>query len=88
MSLIKKPSQAKYITLSKKTRLTEDTYLKMLEYTEWNQSLDGDKDTDFLIEEALKFVFESDKEFKKYQKSNKVKSKPVHVEEVKEELAY
>jgi len=88
MSLIKKPSQAKYITLSKKTSLTEDTYLKMLEYIEWNKSLDGEKDTDFLIEESLKFVFDSDKEFKKYQKSNKFKSKPVHVEEVKEELAY
>jgi len=88
MSLIKKPSQAKYINLSKKIRLTEETYIRMLEYIEWNPSLDGEKDTDFLIEEALKFVFESDKEFKKYQKSKNAKSKPVHVEEVQEELAY
>jgi len=86
MSLIKKPNQAKYINLSKKTRLTEETYLRMLEYIEWNPSLDGDKDTDFLIEESLKFVFESDKEFKKYQKSKNAKSKPVNVEEVQEEL--
>lgn len=70
MTIIKKPKPPKYETLAKKVKLTEDTYLTMLEYIDWNPSLNKD-DFDFLIEESLKHVFETDKSFKKHLKSEK-----------------
>ena len=72
MPVIQKPKPTTYTTLSKKVKLTEETYLKMLEYLEWNKSLDGENDTDFLLDQSLQLVFENDREFKKYlkEKSN------------------
>ena len=68
MTIIKKPEPISFITLPKKLKITEDTYMKMLEYIEWHKSLD-ESDIDFMIEESLKHVFENDKEFKKYLKN-------------------
>ena len=66
MPSIKKPSAPNYTTLPKKVRITEETYFKMMEYLEWNPSLYGENDIDFLIEESIKIALESDKEFKSY----------------------
>ncbi len=71
MPSIKKPSAPNYTTLPKKVRITEQTYLKMLEYLDWNPSLDGENDINFLIEESIKIALESDKEFKRRNKFNK-----------------
>ena len=66
MSSIKKPSAPNYTTLPKKVRITEQTYLKMSEYLDWNPSLEGENDINFLIEESIKIALESDKEFKEW----------------------
>lgn len=79
MPSITKPSAPNYTTLPKKVRITEETYLKMLEYLDWNPSLDGENDIDFLIEESIKIALESDKDFKR---RNKVKKTPVAKEGV------
>lgn len=71
MPSIKKPSAPNYTTLPKKVRITEETYSKMMEYLEWNTSLDGENDIDFLIEESIKIALESDKEFKRRNKIKK-----------------
>ena len=68
MPVISKPTAQTYTTLPKKVRLTEDTYLKMLEYLEWNPSLDSENDIDFLIDESIKIAIESDKDFKRRNK--------------------
>ncbi|MCF6777894.1 hypothetical protein L3V83_15100 [Thiotrichales bacterium 19X7-9] len=68
MAIINKPEPTAFTTLPKKIKITEDTYIRMLEYIEWHQSLD-ESDIDFMIEESLKHVFENDKEFKKYLKT-------------------
>jgi hypothetical protein len=68
MPVIEKPKAPTYTTLPKKVKVTEDTYLKAIEYLDWNTSLDGEADLDFLIDQALQVVFESDREFKKYLK--------------------
>ena len=80
MPVIEKPKLPEYTTLPKKIKVTEDTYLKAIEYLDWNQSLDGENDLDFLIDQALQLVFESDREFKKYLKENKNMSKQKVVE--------
>ncbi|GGG08922.1 MULTISPECIES: hypothetical protein [Cysteiniphilum] len=71
MPMIEKPKSPTYTTLPKKIKVTEDTYLKAIEYLDWNKSLDGEKDLDFLIDQALQVVFDGDREFKKYLKENK-----------------
>ncbi|WP_440994722.1 hypothetical protein [Cysteiniphilum litorale] len=71
MPMIEKPKLPTYITLPKKIKVTEETYLKAIEYLDWNASLDGEKDLDFLIDQALQVVFDGDREFKKYLKENK-----------------
>ena len=71
MPMIEKPKSPTYTTLPKKIKVTEDTYLKAVEYLDWNASLDGEKDLDFLIDQALQVVFDGDREFKKYLKENK-----------------
>ena len=43
----------------------------MLEYLDWNPSLDGENDIDFLIEESIKIALESDKDFKRRNKVKK-----------------
>ena len=78
MPSITKPSAPIYTTLPKKVRITEETYLKMLEYLDWNPSLDGENDIDFLIEESIKIALESDKDFKR---RNKVKKTAIVKEE-------
>ncbi|WP_440994756.1 hypothetical protein [Cysteiniphilum litorale] len=69
--MIEKPKSPTYTTLPKKIKVTEDTYLKAIEYLDWNTSLDGEADLDFLIDQALQVVFDGDREFKKYLKENK-----------------
>ncbi len=71
MPMIEKPKSPTYTTLPKKIKVTEDTYLKAIEYLDWNTSLDGEADLDFLIDQALQVVFDGDREFKKYLKENK-----------------
>ena len=71
MPMIEKPKLPTFTTLPKKIKVTEDTYLKAIEYLEWNTSLDGENDLDFLIDQALQLVFDGDREFKKYLKENK-----------------
>ncbi|WP_151193841.1 hypothetical protein [Cysteiniphilum sp. JM-1] len=71
MPSITKPSAPSYMTLPKKVRITEETYIKMLEYLDWNPSLDGENDIDFLIEESIKIALESDKDFKRRNKVKK-----------------
>ncbi|WHN66788.1 hypothetical protein [Cysteiniphilum sp. QT6929] len=71
MPMIEKPKSPTYTALPKKVKVTEDTYLKAIEYLDWNNSLNGEKDLDFLIDQALQLVFDGDREFKKYLKENK-----------------
>ncbi|WP_119343464.1 hypothetical protein [Facilibium subflavum] len=73
MPVIEKPKSPTYTTLPKKVKISEETYLKTLEYLEWNESLEGEKDIDFLIDQALQLVFDSDREFKKFRKENNKK---------------
>ncbi|WP_440682900.1 hypothetical protein [Cysteiniphilum halobium] len=73
--MIEKPKSPTYTALPKKVKVTEDTYLKAIEYLDWNNSLDGEKDLDFLIDQALQLVFDGDREFKKYLKENKNSNK-------------
>ena len=87
MPVIEKPKLPEYTTLPKKIKVTEETYLKAIEYLDWNQSLDGENDLDFLIDQALQLVFESDREFKKYLKENKNTSKKKATEINSEQLA-
>ncbi len=75
MPMIEKPKSPTYTALPKKVKVTEDTYLKAIEYLDWNNSLDGEKDLDFLIDQALQLVFDGDREFKKYLKENKNSNK-------------
>lgn len=75
MPMIEKPKAPTYTTLPKKVKVAEDTYLKAIEYLDWNNSLDGESDLDFLIDQALQIVFDGDREFKKYLKENKNMSK-------------
>ncbi|WP_018299322.1 hypothetical protein [Fangia hongkongensis] len=70
MPVIEKPKLPTYTTLPKKVKISEETYLKTLEYLDWNESLEGEKDIDFLIDQALQLVFDSDREFKKFRKDN------------------
>jgi len=87
MPVIQKPLAPTYITLPKKIKVTEDTHLKAIAYLNWNTSLDGENDLDFLIDQALQLVFESDREFKKYLKENKNTSKKKSTEINSEQLA-
>jgi hypothetical protein len=87
MPMIEKPKAPTYTTLPKKVKVTEDTYIKSLEYLEWNQSLDGENDLDFLIDQALQLVFGSDLEFKKYLKENKNTSTKKSTETINEQMA-
>ncbi|WP_440617756.1 hypothetical protein [Cysteiniphilum sp. 6C5] len=82
--MIEKPKSPTYTTFPKKIKVTEDTYLKALEYLEWNTSLDGESDLDFLIDQALQLVFDGDREFKKYLKENKNSNKVKVTENVSE----
>ncbi|WP_151193809.1 hypothetical protein [Cysteiniphilum sp. JM-1] len=87
MPMIEKPKSPTYTTLPKKVKVTEDTYLKTIEYLDWNNSLDGEKDLDFLIDQALQLVFESDREFKKYLKESKNNHQKKITETNNEQLA-
>ncbi|MCF6777632.1 hypothetical protein L3V83_13765 [Thiotrichales bacterium 19X7-9] len=85
MAIINKPEPTSFITLPKKVKITEDTYMSLLEYIEWHNSL-NESDIDFVIEESLKHVFENDKEFKKYLKT-KAKNKTQKIENKSLEIA-
>ncbi|WP_203368893.1 hypothetical protein [Cysteiniphilum marinum] len=87
MPMIEKPKSPTYTTLPKKIKVTEETYLKAIEYLDWNKSLDGETDLDFLIDQALQLVFESDREFKKYLKENKNTHQKKTTETNNEQLA-
>ena len=87
MPMIEKPKAPTYTTLPKKIKVTEDTYLKAIEYLEWNTSLDAENDLDFLIDQALQLVFENDREFKKYLKENKSTHQKKSTENTSEQLA-
>lgn len=75
MPMIEKPKLPTYTTLPKKIKVTEETYLKAIKYLDWNNSLDGENDLDFLIDQALQLVFDGDRDFKKYLKENKNSNK-------------
>ena len=57
MPMIEKPKAPTYTTLPKKIKVTEDTYLKAIEYLEWNTSLDAENDLDFLAKNLFFIVF-------------------------------
>ena len=75
MSLIQKPKPVSYHTLNKKIKLTEDTYLNLLEYLKWSTQFNGEEDVNCFLEESLKYIFNNDKKFKRHLNSNKNKNK-------------